>query len=175
VDGATGDDAAFCNLCGRETSLAMLAVHLAEEHGIDPRELADAPVFDLAGDAGPAERPPGEWPAWMDDVLAFGPLAELEAEWRAAVGDAVAAVLDRRRASGDPRYAEPVGLNEVAGLTVAFKALVLRAGGRVEVTEAELLRARGLAARVDADEERIVVELVGGEPPDVPRFAAEGA
>jgi hypothetical protein len=74
----------------------------------------------------------------------------------------------------DPRFAEPVGLNEVAGLAVAFKALVLRAGGRVEITEAELLAARELLARVEADPERMVVELVEGAPPDVPRFAAEG-
>jgi len=75
----------------------------------------------------------------------------------------------------DPRFAEPVGGNEVAGLAVAFKALVARAGGRVEITEAELLAARELLARVEADPERMVVELVEGSPPDVPRFAAEGA
>jgi len=73
------------------------------------------------------------------------------------------------------RFAEPVGENEIAGLAVAFKALVQRAGGRVEITEAELLAARELLARVEADPERMVVELVEGSPPDVPRFAAEGA
>jgi hypothetical protein len=75
----------------------------------------------------------------------------------------------------DPRHAEPVGMNEVAGLTVAFKALVLRAGGRVEFTNPELEHAATLHARVDADPERMVVELVDGPPPDVPRFASEGA
>jgi hypothetical protein len=73
----------------------------------------------------------------------------------------------------DPRFGDPVGLNEVAGLTVAFKALVLRAGGRIEISEAELLRARDVLARVDADPERMVVEVVEGEPPDVPRFDAD--
>jgi hypothetical protein len=75
----------------------------------------------------------------------------------------------------DPRFAEPVGLNEVAGLAVAFKALVVRAGGRVEITEAELLHARTVLTRVDADPKVMVVEVVDGDPPDVPRFAAEGA
>jgi hypothetical protein len=73
----------------------------------------------------------------------------------------------------DPRFAEPVGENEVAGLAVAFKALVRRAGGRVEITEAELLEARTLLAAVHATPEIMVVELVEGSPPDVPRFAAE--
>ena len=44
------------------------------------------------------ERPTGQWPAWIDDVLAFGPVAELETEWRAAIGDAITKVLDNRRA-----------------------------------------------------------------------------
>jgi hypothetical protein len=70
----------------------------------------------------------------------------------------------------DPRYGDSVGLNEVAGLTVAFKALLIRAGGRIEISEAELLAARAVAAHVDADPERMVVELVEGAPPDVPRF-----
>ncbi len=42
------------------------------------------------------ERPVGQWPGWVDDVLAFGPISELEAEWRAAIGDAITRVLDRR-------------------------------------------------------------------------------
>jgi hypothetical protein len=75
--------------------------------------------------------------------------------------------------SGDPRHGDPVGLNEMAGLTVAFKALVQRAGGRVEITEGELLHAQTLHARVEADPERMVVELVDGPPPEVPRFDAE--
>jgi len=75
----------------------------------------------------------------------------------------------------DPRFAEPVTGNEVAGLVVAFKALVVRAGGRVEISEAELLHASTLLARVDATPEVMTVEVVEGEPPEVPRFAAEGA
>ena len=74
----------------------------------------------------------------------------------------------------DPRYGEPVGENEVAGLAVAFKALVLRAGGKVEISEAELLAARKVTLRVDATPEVMTVERVEGEPPDVPRFATEG-
>jgi hypothetical protein len=74
----------------------------------------------------------------------------------------------------DPRHGEPVGLNEVAGLVVAFKALLAREEtGTVEITEAELLRAQELHARVDATPERMRVQLVEGAPPDVPRFDAE--
>lgn len=75
--------------------------------------------------------------------------------------------------NGDPRFGDPVGLNEVAGLAVAFKALVIRAGGRVEITEAELLHARTALVRVEADPEVMVVEVVEGTPPDVPRFDAD--
>jgi hypothetical protein len=75
----------------------------------------------------------------------------------------------------DPRFGEPVGLNEVAGLAVAFKVLVLRAGGYVEITEDEFLRARDTCARVDATPELMIVEVVEGPPPDVPRFAADCA
>jgi hypothetical protein len=75
--------------------------------------------------------------------------------------------------SADPRHGDPVGLNEVAGLAVAFKALVLRAGGRLELTTAELEHATTLHVYVDADPDRMVVELVDGSPPDVPRFARE--
>jgi hypothetical protein len=73
----------------------------------------------------------------------------------------------------DPRFGEPVTDNEVAGLAVAFKALVVRAGGRVEITEVELLAARRLLARVDATPEVMVVEIVEGAPPEVPRFARD--
>jgi hypothetical protein len=73
----------------------------------------------------------------------------------------------------DPRYGEPVGIGEVAGLAVAFKALVLRFGGRVEISERELLTAEKVTLRVDADPQVITVELVEGQPPDVPRFAVE--
>jgi hypothetical protein len=75
--------------------------------------------------------------------------------------------------SSDPRFGEPVTDNEIAGLTVAFKALVLRAGGRVEITEAELLAAEKVLMRVNADPEVIVVEVAEGAPPDLPRFARD--
>ena len=39
-----------------------------------------------------------EWPSWIDDILQFGPLAELEVEWRAAIGDAIVNILDQRLA-----------------------------------------------------------------------------
>jgi hypothetical protein len=67
-------------------------------------------------------------------------------------------------------HGDPVGVNEIAGLTHAFKALVARAGGRIEISEAELLAAAKLRAHVLADPETMIVELVPGEPPDVPRF-----
>lgn len=76
------------------------------------------------------------------------------------------------RDDDDPRFGDEVGLPQIAGLTVAFKALVLRAGGKVEITEAELEHARTLLARVYADPKIMVVELVDGDPPDVPRFDA---
>lgn len=43
------------------------------------------------------ERPAVEWPEWVFDVMRFGPLAELETEWRAEMGDAITRVLDERR------------------------------------------------------------------------------
>jgi hypothetical protein len=70
-------------------------------------------------------------------------------------------------------FAEPIGKNEIAGLAIAFKALVVRAGGRVEISEAELLHATTLLARVEADPEKMVVELVDGHPPDTPRYALD--
>ena len=50
---------------------------------------------------------------------------------------------------------------------------MLRAGGRVSIREAELLRARTTLARVDADPLVMVVEIIAGDPPDVPRFDAD--
>jgi hypothetical protein len=74
----------------------------------------------------------------------------------------------------EPHFGKPIGKNEIAGLATAFKALVVRAGGRVEIAEAELLHARTLLARVEADPERMVVELIDGHaPPDTPRFDAD--
>lgn len=45
---ATPDDSVFCQLCDppHETSVAMIVLHLAEVHGIDPDEIAYAPVLD---------------------------------------------------------------------------------------------------------------------------------
>ncbi len=45
------------------------------------------------------KRAAGVWPAWVDDVLAYGPIAELEVEWKAAIGDAIVRVLDLRAGS----------------------------------------------------------------------------
>ena len=44
------------------------------------------------------DRLPKEWPSWIDDILRFGPIAELEDEWRAEIGDASTSVLDKRTA-----------------------------------------------------------------------------
>jgi hypothetical protein len=72
----------------------------------------------------------------------------------------------------EPRFGEPIDENAVVGLAVAFKALVLRAGGRVEISEAELLHAQTVLMRTEATPELMVVEVVEGEPPDRPRFDA---
>lgn len=40
-----------------------------------------------------------EWPRWIDDVLAYAPIAELGPEWQSAVGDAIVRVLDLRQGS----------------------------------------------------------------------------
>jgi hypothetical protein len=48
-----------------------------------------------------ARRPKGQWPAWMDDLLRFAPLAELEPEWRAEIGDAITKALDSRQEARD--------------------------------------------------------------------------
>lgn len=42
---ATGDDPVLCHLCGKDTSIAMIAHHLMTEHDIDPDEIANAPVI----------------------------------------------------------------------------------------------------------------------------------
>lgn len=41
----TGDDSVFCGLCGKETSLVMIARHLKDEHGIDP-DWENVPIVD---------------------------------------------------------------------------------------------------------------------------------
>lgn len=46
-----------------------------------------------------AERPAKQWPAWIDDILAYGPIAELETEWKAAVADSIVRTLDLRNGS----------------------------------------------------------------------------
>jgi hypothetical protein len=61
----------------------------------------------------------------------------------------------------------------IAGLGVAMKALVNRAGGRVTVTGEELEEAATRRAKVSYDEQAMTVELVAGRPPDVPRWAAD--
>lgn len=44
LDHATGDDPVLCHLCGKDMSLAMIVYHLEHEHGIDPDEIANAPI-----------------------------------------------------------------------------------------------------------------------------------
>lgn len=44
LDQATGDDSCYCGICGKETSIAMIGLHLIEEHDVDPDDLANAPV-----------------------------------------------------------------------------------------------------------------------------------
>lgn len=44
LDRATGDDPVLCHLCGRNTSVAMIGHHLVSEHGLDPDDIANAPV-----------------------------------------------------------------------------------------------------------------------------------
>jgi hypothetical protein len=45
-DRVTPDDPVTCGICGHETSIAMIAVHLANEHDVDVSEIRDAPVID---------------------------------------------------------------------------------------------------------------------------------
>lgn len=45
-----GDDYVHCALCGRDTSLAMLATHLETEHDIPRSAIADAPIIDRTED-----------------------------------------------------------------------------------------------------------------------------
>lgn len=59
-DRATPDDPVTCGLCGKETSLAMIVIHLANEHGIDPQEIADAPVVDRTEEPAAVTPPPEE-------------------------------------------------------------------------------------------------------------------
>lgn len=48
----TPDDSCYCGICGKETSLAMIVVHLANEHDVDPDEIANAPIVGGASDGG---------------------------------------------------------------------------------------------------------------------------
>lgn len=41
-------------------------------------------------------RRPGEWPAWIDDILRFGPIAELDAGDRSWIAAAIVEILDFR-------------------------------------------------------------------------------
>jgi LSD1 subclass zinc finger protein len=54
---------------------------------------------DRRDESAASSRPRSQWPAWVSDVLAFAPIAELEAEWRAEIGDAITAALDLRNGS----------------------------------------------------------------------------
>lgn len=45
-DFMTGDDPVTCRLCGKITSVAMIAHHLVTEHGIDPDDIANALIVD---------------------------------------------------------------------------------------------------------------------------------
>jgi hypothetical protein len=49
LDRATPDDSVFCQLCEppHETSIAMMSAHLVEVHGLDPDDIANAPIVDL--------------------------------------------------------------------------------------------------------------------------------
>jgi len=49
-DRVTPDDPITCRICGHETSLAMIVIHLVNEHDIDPAEIASAPVIDRTGE-----------------------------------------------------------------------------------------------------------------------------
>lgn len=42
----TGDDPVLCHLCGRDFSVATIARHLVDDHGIDPEDIANAEVVD---------------------------------------------------------------------------------------------------------------------------------
>lgn len=42
----TPDDPVMCGLCDKETSVAMIVIHLRDEHGIEPEEIANAPILD---------------------------------------------------------------------------------------------------------------------------------
>jgi hypothetical protein len=75
----------------------------------------------------------------------------------------------------DPRFGEPISREHVASMAVVLKALVLRAGGRVELPNEELEAAQKLCVMTSADPELLVMELVDGPPPDTPRLAAEGS
>jgi hypothetical protein len=50
-DQVTPDDPVTCGICGHETSIAMIVVHLANEHNIDPAEIASAPIIDQTEDS----------------------------------------------------------------------------------------------------------------------------
>lgn len=48
----TGDDPVTCHLCGKETSVAMIARHLHDEHGIAYEDIADAEIIDTCPNCG---------------------------------------------------------------------------------------------------------------------------
>lgn len=46
--GVTPDDSVWCHLCDppHETSIAMIAIHLRDVHGVDPEDIANAESID---------------------------------------------------------------------------------------------------------------------------------
>lgn len=75
----------------------------------------------------------------------------------------------------DPRFGDPIGPQQISGMAVALKVLVLRAGGEVRITERELLSAENVLMRVDANSEEMRIQVVEGVAPDTPRMAVEPA
>lgn len=73
----------------------------------------------------------------------------------------------------DTRFGEPVGWDDVTGLAVVLKALVIRNGGQVELTNPELERAARTLVQVDADGDVFTMQVVPGSPPDRPRRARD--
>lgn len=86
---------------------------------------------------------------------------------------AAAADVVLERVDDDPRFGEELGAPEAAALAVVLKALVLRAGGELEIATAELHAAERTLVKTYADPEWLYLEIVDGEPPPAPVEAAE--
>jgi len=105
-------------------------------------------------------------------------LRQLEAaaaSWPASSHRRLALELVRAElARGDGRISsEPTPVEGVAGLAVALKALVVDAGGYVELSEVELERAAGVLMKVEGTPEVMRLEIVPGSPPPAPMLATE--